>query len=194
VTAELIDGEPVLHAADLAAWRDWLAANADTTRAVWLVVTRGAGAGYVEATEHALCFGWIDGKALRRDAQSTYQRFSPRNPRSTWSKVNRERADRLTAAGLMAPQGQSMIDLAKQSGTWDGHADAENGVVPDDLAARLAQDPVALAHFEAFPPSSRRLILTWIATAKRPETRQRRIARTVELAHDDIRANHPATR
>jgi uncharacterized protein YdeI (YjbR/CyaY-like superfamily) len=87
-----------------------------------------------------------------------------------------------------------MIDLAKRTGRWDVLRAVGNGGVPDDLRERLEADPAARRHFEAFPPSATRLILEWILTAKRPETRERRIARTVELAHDDVRANQPGGR
>ncbi len=198
MTAELVEGEPTTHAEDAAAWRAWLAGHADTERSVWLTIYHAAsptpGVPYREVMEHALCFGWVDGKALKRDAESFYLRFTPRNPRSTWSRVNRERAQRMIDAGLMTARGQATIDLAKETGTWDALAEADDGVVPGDLLAGLDGDPVARANFEAFPPSSRYRILAWILTAKRPETRQRRIARTIELAHDNLRANHPPVR
>lgn len=98
------------------------------------------------------------------------------------SNVNRALVDRLTAEGLMTPAGQAAIDLAKRTGTWALLADAQDGVVPDDLREALAADPAAAAHFTAFPPSTRRAILESLARAKRPETRRRRIARAVERA------------
>jgi uncharacterized protein YdeI (YjbR/CyaY-like superfamily) len=174
-------------------WRTWLAQHGRTQRSVWLVVRRDGASGInlAEAVEHALCFGWIDSKTLRRDATSTYQTFTPRNPRSTWSQVNRDRVERLLAAGLMAVPGQELIDLAKQTGTWDCLADAQNGVIPPDLQSEFDRNPQAATHFAAFPPSSKRLILEWIALAKRPETRLRRIEQTVTLATTNHRANHP---
>jgi uncharacterized protein YdeI (YjbR/CyaY-like superfamily) len=188
---EILEGIAVLKVTSVAQWREWLAAA--SLPSVWLVLRRKGspepGVLVHEAMEQALCFGWIDSKALRRDAFSTYLCFTPRNPKSTWSKVNRERVTRLTSAGLMTPGGQAMVDLARRTGTWDALAEAQDGVVPPDL--RRAFDGVAAAHFAAFPPSSRRLILEWIAKAKRPETRQRRITTTVELARENRRAAHP---
>ncbi|MEV0291744.1 MULTISPECIES: YdeI/OmpD-associated family protein [unclassified Kribbella] len=170
-------------------WRSWLAANGRTERSVWLVVHRdAAGPNLAEAVETALCFGWIDSKTVKRDDKTTYQCFTPRNPRSTWSKVNRDRVERLTAAGRMDPSGQELIDLAKRTGTWDLLADAQNLIVPDDLAAALAAKPEADKHFRAFPPSARRAILEWITLAKRPETRARRIEQTVAQAAQNVRA------
>lgn len=188
------DGTPTTTASTRAQWRAWLAANCRTENAVWLVVQRqGSGTpsvGYGDAIEEALCFGWIDSKAVRRDAHSTWQRFSPRNPRSGWSNVNKERVQRLTEAGLMTPHGQALVDLAKRTGTWDLLTDAQHLVVPDDLRRRFGDHPAAFRNFQAFPPSSQRRILEWIATAKRPETRARRLDQTVELAARNVRANH----
>lgn len=180
------------------AWRQWLTQHGQQEPEVWLVVHGNAGAGpginYLEAVDHALCFGWIDSTTVRRDEHSRYQRFTPRNPRGTWSKVNRQRVARLIEQGLMTPPGQAAIDHAKRTGTWSLLADAEDLIVPADLQQRLEADAAALRNFTAFPPSSRRMILAWVATAKRPETRQRRIAETATLAAQNLRAHHPTTR
>jgi uncharacterized protein YdeI (YjbR/CyaY-like superfamily) len=173
-------------------WRGWLRQNGRTERSVWVIVRRdGRGINLAEAVEHALCFGWIDSKTLRRDDSSTYQTFTPRNPRSTWSQVNRDRVEKLLAAGLMEAPGQELLDLAHRTGTWDCLAEAQNGVIPADLQAELDRSEEAAKNFAAFPPSSKRRILEWIALAKRPETRLNRITQTVELAAINQRANHP---
>lgn len=191
--------EPAMRANELvvrtrAQWRDWLAQNCETRDEIWLVMYRkGSGTSSVDygaAIEEALCFGWVDSKAIRRDEVSRYQRFSPRRPTSRWSKVNRERVERLIERGLMAGPGQAVIDLAKRKGTWDANADAESGIVPDDLTAALSRNRRASDHFDAFPPSSRKRILGWISTAKRAETRMRRIEQTVALAEHNRRAQH----
>lgn len=195
LTAEAVDGTPALRAHSLQEWRDWLAENGESTQRVWLIIyrqgTKPASVRFRDAIEHALCFGWVDSKAVKRDRDSCYLMFSRRNPKSTWGRVNRQRAERLTAAGYMTPQGQRVIDHAKATGRWDAHADAQNLIVPEDLQLRLEDDPVAASYFNAFPPSSKRLILQWISSAKKPETRQRRIEQTVELAARNERANHP---
>jgi uncharacterized protein YdeI (YjbR/CyaY-like superfamily) len=179
--------------ADVGEWRAWLAANGESERSVWLVVGRGADdvVDYVAAVEHALCFGWVDSKTIKRDDTTTYQCFTPRNPRSTWSKVNRERVARLTAEGLMAPAGAAVVERARETGVWDVLAEAQDLIVPADLQMELDRNDQAGTHFAKFPPSSKRLILEWIALAKRPETRARRIQQTVELAEVNQRANHP---
>ncbi len=174
-----------------AEWRGWLERNSRSETEVWLVLQHKDSATpsprYHEAIEQALCFGWIDGLHRGRDADSSQLRFTPRNPRSTWSRVNRERATDLIERGLMTEHGQALIDLAKATGTWNVAAEG----IPEDLRALLDADDAARANFARFPPSSKRLILEWIATAKRPDTRRRRIDRTVTLAAQDIRANHP---
>jgi uncharacterized protein YdeI (YjbR/CyaY-like superfamily) len=157
-----------------AQWRAWLAANPDATE-VWLDMD---GLSYEEAVEQALCFGWIDG--LHRAGRL---RFTPRKQGSSWSALNRERAARMIEQGLMTEAGQAAIEEAKARGLW--HVDA---TMPPELQALLDADGTARSHFERFPPSTRRLILEWIATAKKPETRQRRITQTAELAAQGIRA------
>lgn len=175
-----------LQAENRAQWRAWLRDNCVTADEVWLVIQHANSAtrsvSHRDAVEEALCFGWIDSLARRRDAESRWQRFTPRNPRSAWSNVNRELVERLTAQGLMTPPGQAAVDLAKRTGTWSMLADAQNGIVPDDLRQQLAADEAAERNFDAFSRTSKRTSLEWIARTKRPETRQRRIARTVENA------------
>ncbi|MCK2239137.1 MULTISPECIES: YdeI family protein [unclassified Crossiella] len=174
-------------------WRNWLAANSTSESEIWLIIQHQDSATpsprYHEAIEQALCFGWIDSHHRKHDPTSSRLRFTPRTPRSTWSRLNRDRAANMINRGLMTAPGQAMIDLAKATGTWELPANP-----PTDLHAQLDRDPLARKHFEQFPPSSKRLILDWIAGAKRPETRQRRIERTVSLAALNLRANHPQTR
>lgn len=171
-------------------WRAWLAEHGQSEREVWLIIhhknSSTPSVRYHEAIEHALCYGWIDGLHRKHDAESSMLRFTPRSPRSSWSAVNRERAARMIEQGLMTEQGQAMIDLARAKGTWQVVPDG----VPDDLRKLLDRNPAAAENFARFPRSSKRLILEWIATAKKPETRQRRITETAELAADNIRANH----
>jgi len=193
---EEVDAElgPTFVAADAAAWRSWLARHAGTHSQVRLAIfhrgSETSSVGYAVAVEQALCFGWVDGHAVARDHESYYLRFTPRQPASTWSAVNRERVERLIATGQMTPAGQAMVDLAKRTGSWDPFPDADAGLLPADLAHAFAAEPAAAQNFDAFPPSSRRLILRWIAEAKRPETRAKRVTETVELARHNIRAHH----
>jgi uncharacterized protein YdeI (YjbR/CyaY-like superfamily) len=191
-------GMPLVRAADRTQWRAWLRDNCESAGEVWLVIqhVRSAipGIGRREAVEEALCFGWIDSVARGRDADSWYQRFSPRNPRSAWSNLNRRLVEQLTEQGLMTPHGQAAVDLAKRTGTWLMLADAQNGVVPHDLREQLDAVETAATGFDAYSRSQKQAILGWIASAKRPETRQRRITRTIEAAARNLRPNKAPSR
>jgi uncharacterized protein YdeI (YjbR/CyaY-like superfamily) len=187
--------KPQVEAATRREWRNWLAKHGRTAQGAQLVMynkkSGKSGVTYEEAVEEALCFGWIDNKATKRDEESHFLWFAPRKAKSNWSQSNKERVERLIAQGLMTPEGQAFIDLAKSNGTWDVLDGAQQAVIPEDLQKELARNKKAQQYFNAFPPSSQRLILEWIATAKRPETRQKRITETVTLAAQNIRAHHP---
>jgi len=176
-------------------WRNWLEENGQTEKSVWAIIyqkrSKVPSVRFHDAIVDALCYGWVDSKAAPRDQESCYLLFSPRNPKSTWGRINRARAEEMIRLGLMRPPGFAAIELAKRTGTWDSLKDAQNCVIPDDLQALFDQNEVGYRNFQAFPPSSKRLILEWIAKAKRPETRQRRITQTVELAAVNQRANYP---
>jgi uncharacterized protein YdeI (YjbR/CyaY-like superfamily) len=111
--------------------------------------------------------------------------FTPRKPKSVWSKLNKERVDRLTKAGLMNMAGQKLIDLAKQTGTWNALQEIDNEIIPDDLEAAFKKNKVAKTNFESFSSSAKKVILCWIQSAKRPETRANRIAPTVNSAGEN---------
>ncbi len=174
-----------------AAWRAWLAEHHADSPGVWLIIHKKTspepGLLYEEAVEEALCFGWIDSKTITLDATRFRQIFTPRKPRGTWAKSNKERVARLIAQGLMAPAGLAAIDLAQANGAWTALDASDEGNVPDDLASALAAQPAAEQHWRGFSASVRKGILYWITSAKRPETRARRVARTVELAAQNIR-------
>ena len=187
-----VDDEQV-QPGSLAEWRAWLAEPHGRGSGVWLVTWRaGSGGpriGYEESVEQALCFGWVDSKGRSLDAERTMLWFAPRKRGSGWARTNKERIERLTAAGLMAPAGQAVIDAAKADGSWTLLDDVENLVVPDDLAAAFAAHPPAREHWDAFPRSARRAILEWIVQAKRAETRAKRVAEAAEKAQVNERAN-----
>lgn len=145
---------------------------------------------YEQAVEQALCFGWVDSKANKRDDQSFYLFFAKRNPKSKWSKPNRERIAKLITKKLMTPAGMEMVDLAKKTGTWDALQQVEESIIPEDLQAAFDKNKPALKNFMAFPPSSKKIILGWILDAKRPATREKRVGETVLLAAKNIRAHH----
>ncbi len=182
------------YARDRQAWRKWLEKNHAKEKNVRLVLyhkgSKTPSVRYDEAVEEALCFGWIDSKANKRDEESYLQLFSKRNPKSKWSKSNRERVEKLIAQGKMTPAGLELIDLAKQTGTWTALDPVQESVIPEDLQQAFDRNAKAWQNFSAFPPSSKRIILEWILNAKRPETRQKRIEETVTLAAKNIKANH----
>ena len=171
---------------DRAEWRAWLRANHATSAGVWLIYWKTAGGpgrlSYAEAVEEALCFGWIDSRPGRVNDTRTKITMTPRKPGSAWSAVNKARIERLHAAGMMMPAGQAKIDAGKRDGSWDLYDQIEHLTPPDDLAAALTQDEAAAKGFGAFGPSRRKAILLWVATAKQPATRARRIAVIVENA------------
>jgi uncharacterized protein YdeI (YjbR/CyaY-like superfamily) len=149
---------------------------------------------YDDAVSEALAFGWIDSKARTLDDERAAQWYSPRRPTSGWSRSNKTRVERLLAEGRMAPAGQAAIDTAKANGTWELLDDVEDLVVPPDLAKAFRDHPGSAATWETFPPSARRGILAWIVTARRPETRAKRVQETAEKAARGERANQPPPR
>src|SRR5579859_6143022 len=175
-------------------WRMWLAENHDKAPGVWVIRYKISAnqptISYEDVVEEALCFGWIDSLARKLDAESHIQMVTPRKPKSVWSKINKERVERLITQGLMAPAGLTKIELAKANGSWLSLDAVEAMTVPADLADALAANLDAKRYWDAFPPSSQKIILQWIAAAKRPETRARRIEEAVRLATQNIRANH----
>lgn len=181
------------HPESRANWRTWLEREHRRREGVWLISYKKAtgkpALTYDEAVEEALCFGWVDSTAQKLDDERKMLYFAPRKPRSGWSRPNKTRIARLTAAGLMAPDGLAKVEAAKADGSWSALDDVENLVVPDDLAAAFVQHPQSAAQWEAFPRSAKRGILEWIANAKRDDTRARRVEETARLAQHGERAN-----
>jgi uncharacterized protein YdeI (YjbR/CyaY-like superfamily) len=173
-------------------WRAWLQANHTRAAGVWLVTWKAAAPGptitYEESVEQALCFGWVDSKAKGVDAERTMLWFAPRRTRSGWARTNKQRIERLSAAGLMAPAGQAIIDAAKADGSWTLLDDVEDLIVPDDLAAAFDAHPGSREQWESFPRSPRRAMLVWLVEARRPETRAGRVTAIAEQAADGKRA------
>jgi uncharacterized protein YdeI (YjbR/CyaY-like superfamily) len=187
------DGKLMVGPFDRPGWRSWLIDHYETVRGAYLVSWRSTSGRtsvpYADAVEEALCVGWIDATQRTLDAERTLQWFARRNPRSGWSRSNKERVERLAAAGLMLPAGLAMIDEAKRRGTWSLFDDVEDLIVPDDLAAAFEAHPPARMHWEAFSKSSQRAILGWIQQARRAETRAKRISETATLAARNEKAN-----
>jgi uncharacterized protein YdeI (YjbR/CyaY-like superfamily) len=176
----------VVEFATRAEWAGWLAAEHGSSAGVWLKIARkdggAASVSYADALDVALCHGWIDGQKDRLDERFWLQRFTPRKPRSRWSKRNRERAEALIAGGEMAAAGMAEIERARADGRWDAAYDSHStATVPDDLQAELAGNAAAREFFEGLDSANRYAILYRIQEARRPETRARRIAKYVAM-------------
>ncbi len=177
---------PVVEFATRAEWATWLAAEHAASAGVWLKIARKDGGAesvsYSEALDVALCHGWIDGQKDRLDERFWLQRFTPRTPRSRWSKRNRERAEALIGSGEMAPAGTREIERARADGRWEAAYDSHStATVPDDLAAELERNAAAREFFATLDSTNRYAILYRIQEARRPDTRARRIAKYVAM-------------
>ena len=178
---------PELTVADAAAWRIWLAEHHDVSAGVLLVlakkgITEPTSLTYDQALEEALCYGWIDGQVQRRDETTYRQRFTRRRSRSSWSRRNVGIVERLHLEGRMHPAGAAEVDRARADGRWEAAYAGSAGIqVPPDLAAALAAEPRAQAMFEILTSQNRYAVLYRIGTAKRAETRSRRIEQFVAM-------------
>jgi uncharacterized protein YdeI (YjbR/CyaY-like superfamily) len=195
--------EPILAVDDAAAWSAWLAEHHARSSGVLLRLVKqsrsgtGSGSGvftYAQALEVALQWGWIDSQKRARDGDAWRQRFTPRGPRSPWSKINRTKAEALIAGGAMKPPGLAEVERARRDGRWERAYDgARTATVPEDLAEALGRNARAQAFFDALDAANRYAILYRVQAAKRPETRAERIARFVAMCarHETI---HPPRR
>jgi uncharacterized protein YdeI (YjbR/CyaY-like superfamily) len=168
------------------AFFDWLADHHASSRGIWLrLAKKGSGAAsitYAEAVEVALAWGWIDGQKQRADEASWLQKFTPRGARSVWSKINREKALALIDADAMQPAGLAEVERAKRDGRWHVAYDPPSrATVPDDLQAALAKNARAGAFFATLDARNRYAVLWRVQTAKKAETRQKRIADLVAM-------------
>ena len=176
-------------------WHAWLAAHHATSSGVWLLIAKkGSGRPsptYAEAVDGALAWGWIDGQKQKHDATAWLQRFTPRTPKSPWSRINRDKAKALIAAGKMKAPGLAVIESAKADGRWESAYDsARTAQVSADLRAALARNRRAAAFFAELDGANRYAILWRLQTAKKPETRAKRLANFVAMLarHERIHA------
>lgn len=183
---------PKVEITSRAAWRAWLKAHHKQTTSIWLVIWKKGDERHVpvaEISEEALCFGWIDSVPRKLDAARSMLLLSPRNPRSAWSRINKERAQRMIKAGAMTASGLAVIEAAKRSGLWSKLDAVEALRTPKDLKAAFDSHLGSALHWSNFPRSVKRGILEWIEQAKRPETRARRVLETAQRAAKGERAN-----
>ena len=193
-----IQDRPHVELSDPGDWRAWLEANYAASSGVWLVTRRSVAKGprvdYEAAVREALCFGWVDGQAATVDAGRVKQYFAPRRPGSPWAATNKARIEQLSADGRMAPSGLAVVERAKADGSWSIFDSVERLEIPPDFAAALDAEAPARAEFDSFPRSARKQILAWIALAKRPDTRTRRVKKAATEARVGRRANDPTGR
>jgi len=177
---------PVLLFAKPKDWEDWLKVHHGSSSGLWLrLAKKGSGTesvSYAEALDVALCYDWIDGQKKSYDETTWLQKFTPRGAKSIWSKINREKAEALIKSGRMKPAGLKAIESAKQDGRWDAAYDSQRqAAVPEDFQAALNQNAEAKAFFATLKSYNRYAILFRIQTAKKAETRIRRIRQIVEM-------------
>lgn len=167
-------------------WRQWLKENHNSEQSVWLVYYKKKSnvptVTYNDAVDEALCFGWIDSTRKSLDHETFMQFFCKRKPNSVWSKINKGKVLRLIDNGLMTKAGFDSIETAKQNGSWIILDDVEELKIPEDLATEFTGNPGSEDYFLSLSRSVRKGILQWLVLAKRPETRQKRVAEIAELA------------
>jgi uncharacterized protein YdeI (YjbR/CyaY-like superfamily) len=167
-------------------WERWLTKNAARSKGIWLQFFKKdsgiASITYAEALNVALCFGWIDGQIKRHDEQSWIHKFTPRRPKSMWSKRNRDLVEQLTKSGKMRPAGLKEVEAAKADGRWDQAYDSPSKMtVPEDFLKALAKNPTAMKFFKTLNKANTYAIAWRLQTAKRPETRQKRMQALIEM-------------
>ena len=177
---------PIVVVPDQGAWREWLEENHASIPGVWLKLAKKSSptktVTYGEAVEEALCYGWIDGQVRRYDEHFYVQRFTPRRPRSKWSQINREKVERLIAAGRMKPSGQAQVEAAKADGRWDAAYPAgSTATVPEDFQRELDKHPQAKAFFATLKGTARYAFLYRLHHVTAPDARAKRIANYIEL-------------
>jgi uncharacterized protein YdeI (YjbR/CyaY-like superfamily) len=175
-----------LVVADAEELREWLRLHHATSPGVWLALTRKGGTvttvSWQQAVDEALCVGWIDGQARKRDDQTSWIRYTPRGPRSMWSRRNVANVARLEAAGRMLPAGRAAVAAAQADGRWEAaYAPPSESEVPNDLAAAVSANPAAQAMFDVLTRTNRYALIHRLGAVKRAETRERKIAEYVEM-------------
>lgn len=174
----------VFYAETVSDWRNWMEQNHISEDSVWLVFHKKSSdrksITWSESVDVALCFGWIDSKKIKVDEHTSHQFFSKRKAKSTWSKINKGKIEKLTEENLMTPAGFKSIEIAKENGSWTILDEVEELIIPDDLDQALNNLDGAGEYFINLSKSVRKMMLYWVTSAKRPETRQNRID---QIAH-----------
>ena len=172
-------------------WREWLELNHNNKQAVWLIFYKkkspNHNLNWSESVDEALCFGWIDSVKKTIDSERFKQYFSKRKAKSNWSKVNKDKVESLIEQGLMAEGGYKSIEIAKQNGSWTILDDVEGLVIPDDLRDEFAKFEGSKEYYESLSKSIKKMLLYWVVSAKRIETRQKRILEIAENASENLK-------
>lgn len=187
-----IDQFPDIHPLSRQEWRDWLAENHDKSNGIWFIYfkkhTKKPIVTYDEAVEEALCFGWIDSIPRKLDDERSKLLYTPRKPKSVWSKPNKERVKQLMDKGLIIAIGLQKIENAKLDGSWNALNASDNLEIQEDLLQTFEANNIAFENFDKFTNGVKKVILSWIYGAKTADTRAKRIAETVSMAERNLRA------
>ncbi|NQZ76894.1 MAG: YdeI/OmpD-associated family protein [Ekhidna sp.] len=174
------------------AWREWLSSNHDQEDAVWLIYFKKNSPkhnlSWSDAVDEALCFGWIDSVIRKIDADSYKQYFTKRKPKSNWSKVNKDKVKNLIDQGLMQQAGYQSIQIAKENGSWNNLDAVEALIIPEDLKLEFSNYEGSFEYFISLSDSSKKILLYWVISAKRPETRRKRV---LEIAQNASNSTKP---
>ena len=184
----------VFYPKNQAAWRKWLEKNHLSKQSVWLVFynkkSKLKSITWSDAVDEALCFGWIDSKKIKFDEETSHQFFSKRKPKSTWSKINKDKIARLIEQEKMSQAGMESIEKAKENGSWTILDEVEELIMPADLEIAFNQKPHAKNYYLSLSKSMKKGILTWLLFAKTTETRQKRIREIVDQAAQNLKPKH----
>ena len=183
---------PHIYAKDRDILWQWLLDNHQSLPSAWIVYDRGKNSqlSYNDIVEVCLCFGWIDSRPGKVSDTQTKLYISKRKPKSAWSKSNKIRVQALTKSKSIQPAGQAAIDIAKANGAWDALNKSDAFEIPLEMIELFKKYPLAKKNYESFSASSKRIILEWIYSAKKQETKMKRIEQTVTLAQKGIKAHH----
>ncbi len=188
--AKVLDELEQYYAKDRKAWRKWLEKNHAKSRGVWLVYYKKNSdktrVDYADAVEEALCFGWIDSTHRPRNEESSMQSFMPRKEKSNWSRLNKQRVEKLEKEGLMTEAGRRSIEIAKANGSWTVLDDVEDMVIPEELEKAFAKNKTAKKNFDAMSMSVRKQFLYRLNNTKTPETRKQRVADIIRLTKANL--------
>ncbi len=173
-------------------WHSWLEKNHDKEKEIWVIFykkhTGKKGISYQEAVDEAICFGWIDGKLKRINNEKHKIRFSPRGEKSVWSKINKDKAEKLIKEGRMKDAGYKMIEKAKKAGLWQkAYTNKNLEKMPSDLKKALNKNKTALKNFNKFSNSYKNMFIGWVINAKKDDTRKRRIQQVLKKSEKNMK-------